>query len=240
MDQTQIIQAQHYLWWFRQTYGGYPQNNNTELDEHLPPGPTIFLHPMKASQIEDQVQDTPEQLPGDFFENLVESHRIKVILPHDELEMINNVTVYNLSKRDRLTVSIDYDSNTAQLTASDDGSETSRITLPFFNEDGKRAEILTDFLQREIPLLFAQFRDGDGIMLGESYRNDGYFIFYQGKLLHLIEEDGFHDYGLPPRVVRPYYALNWLDYGFLADCLKRQTQNGVIPAINSVNTENSS
>lgn len=214
MDQEQINLAQQYLWWFRQTYGGYPSLISTPSRDQ-----TVYLYPTPPSSSQQKVfSQTEIGEQSDWFEQLIGDHHIQITLPPDELQLVRQVTVYNLSVIPDLTVDVDYDEEIATLTKG-----KKHITLSLEPDDEDRATELTKFLAQTVPHLFAQFQDGDGIILSDSLeRNDGYYLFYHGELLDLVTEDGFHDYGLPPRVVRPYYALTWLDYGFLGDLWRRQ------------------
>lgn len=98
-------------------------------------------------------------------------------------------------------------------------SSTNHFKIDFDELDEEiLAEKLDKYLRDYEPDFYRNLVEGNGIYFGNYYRNDGYF-FFDGKSIvgTVTDVPDTHDYGVPPREIRRFYAFTWSKYEFLID-----------------------
>lgn len=97
-------------------------------------------------------------------------------------------------------------------------SEIETVSIPqYFTPNGEIEvnETLTNFMKKYFLKEFGRLSSGDIIKIEKNpYRNEGVFFKWGDEVVNSTEQEGFHDYGLPPIVIRKYYVSDWQSYGF--------------------------
>lgn len=145
-------------------------------------------------------------------------------------------------------IQLPYDTSLSKnvvFTISNQKIQCDDITYYYANEEweddrneeyGKNGEAIinrriTDIMYNVYPKIMEILQEGDIVRYfnkNETYRNCGVYLVHNEQIVNLCLEDGFHDYGIVPRCLRKFYAIDWADYGFHCNYPEYNTKYGIL------------